>query len=574
MNTLRNSIGLVLLVAMVMASLGGVAVAQDMKEVTILYWQAASILSPYLSSGTKDNDASSIVLEPLANFGPDGALVPVLATEIPTPENGGISEDLTTVTWNLRDDVLWSDGSPFTADDVVFTWQYCTHPQAGCVQSDEFDGVVSVEAMGMHQVTITYDAPKPFPYQAFVSQTTPILQQAQFGECMGAEMTACTEQNFAPVGTGPFVVEEFRPNDVVTYVRNENFRDADMGKPYFDRVVFKGGGDAESAARAVLETGEADYAWNLQISPAVLDTMEAAGNGQVAVAFGQAIETIWINGTDPDPDNPNRAIYMEDGSNAHPFLSNKAVRQAMGMAIDRNIIADQLYGRSGQGTCNFINAPATNVSPNNPCEQDIDGANALLDEAGIVDSDGDGVREYMGHPLKIQYQTSTNAVRQNTQALLKQWWGEVGIETELRNIDAAVFFGADPGSPDTLYKFYSDVQMYTTGSLSTDMESLLSNNRCGKAPTPDNNWTGSNIIRMCNADYDAALDELSGTAGVEARGAIVIRLNDILVQEYLLLPLVYRASASSAFSNSLGGVEMNGWDSEMWNIEDWYRKDM
>ena len=132
-------------------------------------------------------------------------------------------------------------------------------------------------------------------------------------------------------------------------------------------------------------------------------------------------------------------------------------------------------------------------------------------------------------------------MRQNTQALLKQWWGEVGIETELRNIDAAVFFGADPGSPDTLYKFYSDVQMYTTGSLSTDMESLLSNNRCGKAPTPDNNWTGSNIIRMCNADYDAALDELSGTAGVEARGAIVIRLNDILVQEYLLLPLVYRA---------------------------------
>ena len=91
---------------------------------------------------------------------------------------------------------------PSPRTDVVFTWQYCTHPEAGCVQSDEFDGVVSVEAMGMHQVTITYDAPKPFPYQAFVSQTTPILQKAQFGECIGAEMTACTEQNFAPIGTG------------------------------------------------------------------------------------------------------------------------------------------------------------------------------------------------------------------------------------------------------------------------------------------------------------------------------------------------------------------------------------
>ena len=174
----------------------------------------------------------------------------------------------------------------------------------------------------------------------------------------------------------------------------------------------------------------------------------------------------------------------------------------------------------------------------------------------------------------MQYQTSTNAVRQNTQALIKQWWGEIGIETELRNIDAGVFFGGDPASPDTYQKFYSDVEMYTTGSSSPDMESLLSNNRCGQAPGPDNNWTGSNIIRFCNADYDAALDELSQTAGQDARAAVIIRLNDILVQEYALIPLVYRSSASSAYANSLGGVDINGWDSEMWNIEDWYRADM
>lgn len=553
---------------------GGVAVAQDMNEVTILYWQASSILNPYLSGGTKDIDASAIVLEPLANWSPDGSLNLLLATEIPTLENGGISEDLTSITWNLRDDIVWSDGSPFTADDVVFTWEYCTHPDAGCVQGDEFVGVVSVEAMGMNQVTVTFDAPKPNPFRPFVSHIQPILQKAQFGECLGAEMSACSEQNFAPIGTGPFVVEDFRPNDVVTYVRNENYRDADMGKPHFDRVVFKGGGDAESAARAVLETGEADYAWNLQISPAVLDSMEAAGNGQVVVAYGQAIETIWINGTDPSPDNPDRSVWMEDGSNPHPFLKNMTIRQAMSMAIDTNIIAEQLYGRSGRATCNFINSPASNVSMNNTCDQDIAGAIALLDEAGIVDSNGDSIREYEGHELRVQYQTSTNAVRQNTQALIKQWWGEIGIETELRNIDAGVFFGGDPASPDTYQKFFSDVEMYTTGSASPDMESLLSNNRCGQAPRPDNNWTGSNIIRFCNADYDAALDELSSTAGAEARAAIIIRLNDILVQEYALIPLVYRSSASSAYANSLGGVDINGWDSEMWNIEDWHRKDM
>ena len=564
---------LFLVALMALSSLGGFVAAQDANEVTILYWQAASILNPYLSSGTKDNDASAIILEPLANFGPDGSLVPVLATEIPSPANGGISDDLTAITWTLRDDVVWSDGTPFTSEDVVFTYEYCTHPEGGCVQSDEFVGIVSVEAMGSHQVTITFDAPKPYPFLPLVGQTTPILQKAQFGECLGANMAACSDANFGPIGTGPFMVEEFRPNDVVSYVRNPNFRDADMGKPAFDRVVFKGGGDAESAARAVLETGEADYAWNLQIAPAVLDAMEAAGNGQVAVAFGQAIETIWINPTDVNPDNPDRSVWMADGSNAHPFLSNKTIRQALSMAIDTNIIAEQLYGRSGKATCNFINSPAAAVSPNTSCDQDIAAANAMLDEAGIVDTNGDGFREYDGHELRVQYQTSTNAVRQNTQALIKQWWSEIGVDTELRNIDAAVYFGGDPASPDTFQKFYSDTEMYTTGSSSPDMEGFLGNYRCGGAPTPDNNWTGSNTPRFCNAEYDAILEELSATAGQDERAALVVRLNDLLVMEGALIPLVYRSSAASAYHNSLGGVDMNGWDSEMWNIEDWHRID-
>ncbi len=571
---MKTKLTLLLILVLTLSSLGATTLAQSEETVTILYWQAASILNPYLSSGTKDNDASAIVLEPLANFGPDGSLVPVLAADIPSPENGGISEDLKSITWTLRDDVLWSDGSSLSAEDVVFTYEYCTHPDGGCVQSDEFSGIVSVEAMGMHQVTITFDAPKPYPFLPFVAQTTPILQKAQFGDCLGAEMAACSDQNFAPIGTGPFMVEEFRPNDVVSYVRNPNFRDADMGKPYFDRVVFKGGGDAESAARAVLETGEADYAWNLQISPAVLNAMEAAGNGQIAVAFGQSIETIWINPTDVSPDNPDRSVWMADGSNAHPFLTNQAITQAMSMAIDTNIIAESLYGRSGYATCNFINSPAAAVSSNINCDQDIAGANALLDEAGIMDTNGDGFREFNGHELRVQYQTSTNAVRQNTQALIKQWWSEIGVDTELRNIDAAVYFGGDPGSPDTFQKFYSDLEMYTTGSSSPDMEGFLNSYRCGEAPTPDNNWTGSNTPRFCNAEYDAILDELSATAGEAARAALVLQLNDILVQEYALIPLVYRSSAASAFHNSLGGIEMNGWDSEMWNIEDWHRVDM
>ncbi|MCE2490113.1 MAG: peptide ABC transporter substrate-binding protein, partial [Anaerolineae bacterium] len=415
--------------------------AQMDDEGNILYWQAASILNPYLSGGTKDLHASSIILEPLARYDENGGLVPTLVDEIPTEANGGIAEDLTSITWNLSEGILWSDGTPVTSADVVFTWEYCVHPDAGCNALSNFADVESVEAVNDRTVTVTFSVSKPFPYGPFVSQVSPIIQAAQFADCVGANAPNCTDQNFGPVGTGPYMVEDFRANDVITYVPNPNYREE--GKPYFSRVIFKGGGDAESAARAVLETGEADYAWNLQIAPAVLNSMEAAGNGTVVVAYGTGVERLMVNQTNPDPDlGEDRSIYM-GGDNAHPFLTNDSVWQALSMAIDRNVISGQLYGAAGRATCNVLAAPAIYASTaNDGClTQDIAGANALLDEAGIIDSDGDGVRELDGVPLKILYQTSTNAVRQSTQALIKQWWAEIGVETELRNIDAGVFFG-------------------------------------------------------------------------------------------------------------------------------------
>ena len=565
---MRIKLALVLCLFLLSALFGGVATAQDSSEVTILYWQAVSILNPYLSGGTKDFDAATLIVEPLANIDPDGVLVPDLAEFIPTLENGGVSEDLTTITWKLKDGVMWSDGAPLTVDDLIFTWQYCTHPEGGCSTAHYYEDVVSMEDIGDNQIQITFGVPKPYPYNPFVSQSSPILQQAQFADCMGANMSACTEQNFAPIGTGPYMVDEFKPNDVVTYVANPNYREE--GKPHFERVVFKGGGDAESAARAVLETGEADYAWNLQISPAVLNTMEAAGNGTVVVAFSSSVERIMLNQTDVSPDNPDRSVYMA-GDNAHPFLTIPAVADAMYMAIDRDIIAGQLYGAGGAPACNLVNGPPVNVSETYlGCQQDIDGANAILDEAGLLDSDGDGIREANGVPLVVQYQTSTNAVRQNTQALIKQWWSEIGIDTELRNIDAAVFFGGDPASPDTYQKFYSDVQMFTSGTSGPDAETFMVRWICGNDPNPANGWLGRNVPRHCDPAYDALYEELTRTGGIEARAEIVKAMNDIIIENGVIIPLVFRGSVSS-HSNSLGGVDMNGWDSEMWNVQDWYR---
>jgi len=118
--------------------------------------------------------ASSIVLEPLARFAPVGTLVPTLATEIPTVDNGGVAADFTSITWTLRDDVLWSDGTPFTANDVVFTWEYCANKSTGCIA--DLSSPDRVVAEDDHTVTITYIDPQPFPSVDFVGHAEPILQ--------------------------------------------------------------------------------------------------------------------------------------------------------------------------------------------------------------------------------------------------------------------------------------------------------------------------------------------------------------------------------------------------------------
>ena len=572
MKTFRVKLIMLCAALLLMSALGGLAVAQSADTVNILFWQAASHMNPYLGNGTKEFEAAALVLEPLARYDPDGVMVPWLAEEIPTVANGGVSEDLTTITWNLKEGILWSDGTPLTSADVVFSGEFCMNPDTGCTVLTEFDGVDTIEAVDDHTVKITFTGPKPFPYGPFVGYLTPIIQAAQFADCMGAAALGCTDQNFGPIGTGAFMVEEFRANDVITYVANPNYRVE--GQPSFDRAVFKGGGDAESAARAVLETSEADYAWNLQISPAVLNAMEAAGNGTVIVGFATSVERLMLNQTNPDPmlDEDTRSVWMEDGSNGHPFLQEDAVWMAMSKAIDRNIIAEQLYGAGGIATCNVLPGPPIYASTNNDdcLVQDIDAANAMLDDAGIVDTDGDDIREFNGVPLSVTYQTSTNAVRQSTQALIKQWWGDIGIETELRNIDAAVFFGGDIASPDTYSKFYTDIEMYTNGSSGTDPETYMGNWRTTEITHPDNSWNGSNVPRWYNEDYDALLDDMSQTAVLEERAALAIQMNDMLVQNGVIIPLVYRGSVS-AYNNSVSGVAMNAWDSELWNIAEWTR---
>ena len=535
-------------------------------QINIIYWQAPSTMNVFLSGGTKEVEASSMVIEPLVRFDETGAIQPWLVTEIPSVANGGISEDLTTITWTLIDGILWSDGTPLTSADVKFTYEYCTHPEGGCAQITKFEGIESIETPDARTVVITFSNPTPYPFAAFGGAESPVIQKAQFEACIGAAAPTCTDQNFYPIGTGPFVVDDFRPNDVITLSANPNYRDP--AKPAFAKINFKGGGDAVGAARTVLETGEFDYAWNLQVAPDVLASMEEAGNGELMTSFGPSVERIMLNNTNADPElGPDERSVIRP----HPFLGDPVVYNAMSLAIDRVLLAEVGYGAGGQVTCNWIPAPAAYNSDTFSCDtQDIAAANAMLDEAGIVDTNGDGIREKAGVEMSILYATSTNSIRQDYQALIKDWWSQIGIETELRNIDASVFFGGDAGSPDTFQRFYADVEMYTNTFSGTDPQAYLANMLCDKAPSPATQWQGENISRFCMEEYDVLWNTLAQTSDLEERANIGRQLNDMAVSNGAMIPLTHRGDIS-AKANTLGGVRMNSWDSELWNIADWHR---
>ncbi|WP_372801576.1 peptide ABC transporter substrate-binding protein [Paracoccus seriniphilus] len=536
-------------------------------ELKIIYWQAPSTMNPYLSSGTKDVEASSLVLEGLAGFNEKGEVIPRLAAEIPSLENGGISEDLKTVTWKIKEGVTWSDGTPVTSADAKFTAEYCLHPEGGCAQAARYEGIESIDTPDERTVVINFTEPRPNPFTAFTGATSPLLQKAQFENCLGAAASTCTEQNFNPIGTGAFRVVEFKTNDVVTLEANPEYREAD--KPAFATVTLKGGGDAASAARAVLETGEFDYAWNLQLAPDVLAGMEAAGQGKLITGFGTLVERIEMNMTDPSPDLPEGE--RSTTKHPHPILSDERVRRALSMAIDRELLTEIGYGQAGRATCNLVPAPELFASDNTDClTQDVEGAKALLEEAGWV-MGSDGVREKDGKKLSLLFQTSVNAVRQDFQALIKQWWSEIGVETELKTVDGSVFFGGDAGSPDTFQKFYADVEMYANNFDGTDPEPYLAQYTCEKIPGPDNQWQGENVNRFCDEAYDEKVVELGRTGDIEERAKLARAMNDMLTKDSMVIvPLVDRGRVS-AHSNTLGGVILNTWDSEIWNAADWYR---
>ena len=528
----------------------------------LLWWQGPVHLNPQWATGTKEQEGSRLFYEPLAAWDPEGNLLPVLAAELPSRDNGGLAADGRSVVWKLKKGVTWHDGKPFTADDVVFNWEFCKDPATSSSLISVYKDI-KVEKLDSHAVRVTFQKPTPFWAEPFVGTNGMMLPKHLFAPYIGAKSREAPN-NLKPVGTGPYRFVDFKPGDMVRGEAYAGYHQAN--RPYFDAIEMKGGGDAISAARAVLQTGEYDFAWNLQVEDEILKRLEAGGKGRMTIVAGGNIEFIQLNPTDPwNEVDGERA----SAKSRHPAFSDKAVREAMGLLVDRKSVQDFIYGRTGVATANFLNNPARYRSPNMKFEFNVDKANQILEAAGWKKG-SDGIRAKGNVKLKFVFQTSVNQPRQKTQAIIKDACAKAGIDVELKSVTAAVFFGGDFANPDTYQKFWCDMQMYTTTMTQPDPQFFMEQYCSWEVSQKENKWAKRNISRWRNDEYDKAHLAAQAEMDPVKRAALFIRMNDLVCGDGHIIPVVFRPRPSAATTKL--AAPLSGWDNDMWALPHWFKE--
>lgn len=530
----------------------------------LLYWQAPSILNVHQASAGngKDQAAARIVTEPLAVTSANALTpdVPVLAKEIPSVANGELAADGTGVTWKLKDGVKWSDGTPFTSADVKATFDYITKPANASPDISSYADIASIDTPDATTAKLTFKQPVATWWLPFTNYTGVVLQKAQLDKCTSPKECVA---NLSPIGTGPYKVKSFAPNDSVQYLMNENYRDATA--PYFDAIDYKGGGDAGTAAKAVI-SGDADYAWNLQVTPDILKQVTDSGKA-LNIVPGSGVERISVNFTDP-----NKEVDGEKSSlkAPHPFLTDPKVREAISLLIDRDSIAKNLYGLAGTPTCNILpSVPPQTNSKNTTCGFDVARANQILEDAGYKKG-SDGIRAKNGVPLKVTISTTVNSVREKEEQVLKQAFMQAGIGMDIKNADAGVFFGK-PDNPDASARFEKDLQIFSGPPGYPDAQAYFEGWTTARIAQKANNWGGANVERFSDPKYDALVDQLKKEFNQEKRNALLIQCNDYIVAQGVNIPIIERNQASGRRADLIN-TNPSPWDASTWNIAYWQFK--
>jgi len=541
-------------------------------ELRLIVWQAPTVAAPHSALSDKDFLAAAPVVEPVLQYLPDGTIIPNLVEQVPTVENGLLAEDLTTATFVFLPGLTWSDGTPVTANDLIFTWKWVTNPDNSANSIGLWQSISGIEAKDDRTAVVTFAKPAANWFEPFSGNYSGSLYPAHvFNNDPANKNDAFL---LAPVGTGPYVMASFNANDSARYTINEHYRDAT--KPYFKSIYLKGGGDPASAGRAVLQTGDFDYAWNLQVEPEIIQELESGSKyGKVFSSPGTTIESLNFNFSDPNKEVDGQKSQKDT---PHPLFSHLEVRQALNASVDRQQIADKLYGPSEHPTANMLDGLKSLSSPNTSWEYDLDKANKILDDAGWT-KEGD-VRAKNGVKMAFNYWTSITPVRQKTQAIVKADWEKIGASVELDQVDGSVFFSGDPASDQNFYHMYWDLDMWANGPYSPLPISYMLRWYAGKdgenIAQKENNWARPNTQRYNNPKYDALYDTLVKTLDANEAAHILIQMNDLLIEDVALIPIVIRAFSTYALSNRIRNDNLANGPSfvlPLWNIANWNETD-
>lgn len=361
--------------------------------VTVGLYQEPEMLNAYLRTQSAADLVAGFVEEGLLKVDPEGNFIPALAAEVPSPENGLVSDDGLTVTYPLRAGVKWSDGADFTCADVQFTYEVVTDPASGAVSTTGYDRIESVTCADDLTVVVRYRE----VYAPYLTLFSAILPSHAAGEI--ADMPVW-DINWFPVGTEPFKPQEWVRNERIVLAKNEQYRDyPDL--PNADYILVRILPSRE-AGKELLAAGEIDLLWDL--TEADLPTLDGIADVVVHVAAGPSSERLVLNLADPaagPTDDP--------AAHPHPILGDLRVRQAIQAGIDKQqIVNDLLFGATRVATAELTTGWARcDIAPS---VYDRALAQQLLDAAGFSDADGDGVRECNGclyaepgAPLRLKF---------------------------------------------------------------------------------------------------------------------------------------------------------------------------
>lgn len=567
----RRLFGLLALIGLLTLSAAG-AVAQDEPPyysdtqapaqpggtLSYLLYEDPDRLNPILGQTTQAVQVTSTILEGLTENAPDGNYVPVLAAELPTQENGGVSADLLTVTWKLKPGIVWSDGEPLTAEDVKFTWQAAVDPANGALFAGRYSTVTGIQTPDPATVVITYSE-----FNAgYLDQFPWVLPRHAAG---AVNDMANWKINREMIGTGPFVLTEWVAGDHLSVVKNPNYREAADSKPYLDGINF-----------LVIPAEEARTAMMIEEDAQIMLWAGSDAEEQIedsGVATGRIAPGIWVvelrfNLAKPFDDDPG-------ATPPHPILGNLAVRQAMTMAINRDRIKDELLADTSTYDIDSPLSVGWLACQVEPWTYDVEGAKTLLAGAGWRDEDGDGIREAHGvadvedgTKLTLMMNGYTGfSTLDLIELAVQEDLKAAGIEIKIENQDFAVIFGTWADKSPRMVGDY-DMLIYDSGMEAEPGADIAQNYAPWSVPSATNQ-SGNNYYRWVRDDVGGWIKAANSSPDTEVRRQNFCHVATALREDIVTFPILQFAEGS-VYSNKLHNYTVSTWEWSTWDSEHWW----